>query len=314
MSSKKGRYLIVFITFPVILLLIGLVLVSVALLDLPDVQKMKKCMTTSMNQVNLCPTDENYVPLKKISQYAIDAVIVSEDASFFDHKGFDWFEIRQSVMTNLKRGRLARGASTLTQQLAKNVFLDGHKTLTRKIREAFLTKEIESLFSKEEILERYFNMVEFGPNIYGINQASQYYFNKKPSDLNILEAAYMAFLLPNPKAHHTYFKQGFLTNYARQRILEICLRLYRFKKISRNDLDIANFKALEFPWKELSWTRNELMDLADEVLIEETGFEESTLPVIQEDLPDTDPDLPSTIPELDSSNLDDSNVDTEEAN
>jgi len=250
-------------------------------------------MTTSMNQINLCPADENYVPLKDISQHVINAVIVSEDASFFNHKGFDWFEVYQSLIVNLKKGRFARGGSTLTQQLAKNVFLDGNKSLTRKIREAFLTKKIESLFSKEDILERYLNVVEFGPNIYGIHQASQYYFSKKPSELNILEASYIAFLLPKPKVYHSYFKRGFLTNYARQKILEICLLLYRFKKINRNDLEIANFRVLEFPWRNLSWTKNELIDTVNEILIEETGFEDSTLPVVQKDLPHTDPDLPS---------------------
>ena len=244
-----------------------------------------------MNQVRLCPTDENYVPLKEISQHTVDAVIISEDASFFDHKGFDWHEVYQSLITNLKQGRLARGGSTITQQLAKNVFLDSSKNPLRKMREFFLTREIESLFSKEEILERYFNVIELGPKIYGIKQASQYYFKKNPAHLNILESAYIAFLLPNPKAHHAYFKQGSLTDYARKRILEICLRLYRFKKISRNDLEIANFRVVEFPWAGLSWTKNELMSIVDEILIEETGAEDSTLPAIQEDFSEVDSNL-----------------------
>ncbi|MCB0364002.1 MAG: transglycosylase domain-containing protein [Bdellovibrionaceae bacterium] len=293
MSFDRTKTIIAFTAFPALSLLLLGIGFSLVVLTLPDVKQLKSCMTTTMNRVELCTKKETYVPLNKISPYLIDAVIVSEDASFRQHDGFDWFEIRQSFSTNLKRGKLARGGSTITQQLAKNAFLDGSKSLLRKVREALLTREIESLLTKDEILERYLNVVELGPNIFGVKKAASYYFNKSPADLNILESAYIAFLLPNPSVHHTYFEKKALTEYARQRVLGICLRLFRFGKIEKDDLEIANFRVLEFPWEGLSWTRTELMDAVDELLIDEAGSSDSSFPAFEQDLPESDPDLPT---------------------
>lgn len=273
-----------------LVLLVGSVL-GLALLTLPDVKLLNSCMKTSMNQVELCSKSSSYTPLKRISHYLIDAIIVSEDASFFSHHGFDWYEIKESFLTNWQKGKLARGGSTITQQLVKNVFLDKEKSVLRKFREALLTMQVEEKFSKDEILEKYLNVVELGPEIYGVKAAAQYYFAKLPSQLNILESSFLAFLLPNPTLHHVYFKKKQLTDYARQRILGICVRLYRFKKISQDDLEIANFRVLDFPWKDILWERTEMMNTVDEILEDETGESDQSLPVVDENLPDSDPDL-----------------------
>ncbi|MCC7403454.1 MAG: transglycosylase domain-containing protein [Bdellovibrionales bacterium] len=293
MSFDRVRPLVAFFSFPVLAIALFGLLAAILVITLPDVRQLKGCMTASMHQVELCPGKGSYVSLSNISPYLVNAVVVSEDGGFYSHNGFDWFEIRESFSTNLKRGRLARGGSTITQQLAKNAFLDGEKSLVRKIREALLTHSIESTLSKNEILERYLNVVEFGPDIYGIKRAAAYYFDKSPAQLNILESAFLAFLLPNPKAHHRYFERGTLTDYARQRILSICLRLFRFGKIQKTDLEIANFRVLDFPWKGMPWIRTELMDAVDEVLVDEAGSADSSFPTIEQDLPDEDPDLPT---------------------
>lgn len=287
---KMKRFLLI-LSLPILLALFMACLIGVFLLTLPSVKDLSKCIVTTMNKVELCASKDTYTPLPYISPLIVDAIVASEDAMFFSHQGFDWYEIKESFKANLKAGKMVRGGSTITQQLVKNVFLDGEKNLLRKVREALLTRSVEEQYTKEEILEKYLNVVEFGPKIFGVRQATRYYFDKTPAQVNALEAAYLAFLLPNPRLHHVYFKKSRLTPYAQQRILGICLSLYRFKKISRQDLEIANFNVLEFPWKGLLWERNDIMNTVNEMLQDETGEEDSTLPLIQDDLPEIDPDL-----------------------
>jgi monofunctional biosynthetic peptidoglycan transglycosylase len=245
-------------TFFAILLLpisiLGLLLVGLAVffVTLPDVRAMKGCLTTSMYQVQLCPGGKRYTPLAQISQEMIDAVVASEDAAFFHHQGFDWHEIQASFNANLKMQGFKRGGSTLTQQLAKNVFLNQEKSLLRKLREAALTVAIESHFSKKEIIERYLNVVEFGPGLFGVQSAAQHYFGKSPSQLNVLEASFLAFLLPNPKGYSKSFKQKLLTPFAQKSIAQIVRRLGSFKKISPQTMEMALNNISQFPWSGLS--------------------------------------------------------------
>ncbi len=167
------------------------------------------------------------------------AVIVSEDGSFYDHNGFDWYELKQSLKKDLKTGHFSRGGSTITQQLAKNLYLNKEKSLFRKIREAIIASQIEDILDKEEILEKYFNVVEFGPKIYGIKAGAQFYFNKKVSDLTIAEGAWLAMLLPNPTKNYQSFRKGTLTSFARKEITTTINRLVAFKKISQDNADEA---------------------------------------------------------------------------
>ena len=178
---------------------------------IPDVTTMHGCIRTTMFEVDLCDKNSNYVKLGNISQHLQNVVIASEDAAFYSHKGFDWHEIQNSFQENLESGETKRGGSTITQQLAKNVFLSKEKSYWRKIKEAYLTYQIEKNFSKKEILEKYLNVVEFAPNIYGAKAASEHYFKKSPANLNVLEASFLAFLLPNPKSHSSSFAKGQLT-------------------------------------------------------------------------------------------------------
>lgn len=209
------------------------------LLSTPRPTNIRSCLTTAMFQVRLCPGEAGYVKLSAISPHARNAIIVSEDGDFYGHKGFDWNELRSSFETNLEKGAFHRGGSTITQQLAKNVYLSTEKSLLRKVREALITIQLEDLLSKDEILEKYLNVVEFGPGIFGVAAASRHYFKKTPSELRPSEASFLAFLLPNPKKYSVSFKKKQLTPFARKQVKEIVDRLARYKKISQIDRDEA---------------------------------------------------------------------------
>ncbi len=228
------------------------VFIAASLLLLPDIQQLEKCFTTSMFSVNLCPTSNNYVKLQQISPFAIHAIVASEDGSFYSHKGFDWHELEQSFNANLRSGKIQRGGSTLTQQLAKNAFLSQEKSYWRKVKEAYLAYTIEQKYSKSFILEKYLNVVEFGPNLYGIKAAARHYFHKSPSELNPLESAYLAFLLPNPKVYSKSFRSGQLTPFGRKMVNVILRRMNSFGKLSPAAYHLAVAQLPNFPWTGLS--------------------------------------------------------------
>ena len=234
-----------------VLMLVAIGLTAL-LLTLPDVGILEKCFTTSMYEVKLCPDGKDYVKLKSVSPFVIHAVIAAEDAAFYSHKGFDWHEMQESFETNLKSGKIARGGSTLTQQLAKNVFLSKEKSYLRKIKEAYLANAIENRFKKDFILEKYLNVVEFGPNIYGVKAAAQHYFHKSAGELHPLEAAYLAFLLPNPKVYSQSHRKGQLTPFARKQVNVILKRMSSFGKLSPAAYQTAVAHMGLFPWSGLS--------------------------------------------------------------
>lgn len=155
------------------------------------------------------PGNPAFCPLSEISPYLVNAVMTSEDGNFFFHNGFNEEAFRKSIAENYKKGRFARGGSTISMQLVKNVFLTRNKTISRKLEEAMIVWMIESnrLVSKERMLEVYFNIIEWGPGIYGISEASHYYFKKKPSELNLEESIYLAMIVPRPKGFKYYFDE-----------------------------------------------------------------------------------------------------------
>jgi len=142
-----------------------------------------------------------YIPLSEIPQHLLNAVIAVEDARFFDHPGLDIVGIVRAAWTNLKRGGKIQGASTITQQLARSLFLSPERTYTRKIRELVLAIKMEFVLTKEQILEMYLNQIYFGHGAYGVGSASLTYFDKELSDISLPEAAFLAGL---PKAPNTY--------------------------------------------------------------------------------------------------------------
>ncbi len=140
-----------------------------------------------------------WVPLGSIHPLLIKAVVVAEDDAFFQHGGLDFRAVEESFETNWKRKKIVRGASTLSMQLAKNLYLDRGKSPFRKLNEALLAWSLEWNLSKLQILETYLNIAEWGPGIFGAEAASRYYFKISAKNLNAEQAAYLAALLPNPQ-------------------------------------------------------------------------------------------------------------------
>jgi len=144
-----------------------------------------------------------FTPYPAISPHVKRSVLVAEDINFFSHGGFDWGEIRSAVEDALDDKRdVARGASTITQQLAKNLWLSPSRNPLRKVKEAILTWQLERSLSKRRILELYLNVAELGPGIYGVGPAAQSYFSKPAADLDEDEAARLAASLPRPSQWH----------------------------------------------------------------------------------------------------------------
>lgn len=224
------------------------------MITMPAIDNLNQCFTTSLFKIHLCSTSTGYTRLEHISDVARHAILLSEDAAFYVHNGLDWHEIKVSFMENLKEGRYKRGASTITQQLIKNVYLSDEKTLLRKVREAYLALALEKKYSKSLILEKYLNVIEFAPRIYGIKQASLYLFNKLPSELHVLESCFLAFLLPNPREHIKNFERSELSDYALERLEILLTRLHRFKRISDDEYNYARQRIPDFPWNTYAFT------------------------------------------------------------
>jgi len=221
-KKKKSLFLrlvSVFIQIILILLLAGVVLALALFLyythDFPRPDKFVR--TTAAQPTRIYDRDgeillynvfgeENrlVVPLEEISEYAQQAVIALEDARFYEHRGVDARGIMRAVLTDLKLRRPAEGASTISQQLIRSHFLTTEKTTERKIREVLLTLELERQYSKDEILEWYLNQVPFGSNFYGIESASQGFFNKPAAQLTLGESATLAALIQAPSALSPY--------------------------------------------------------------------------------------------------------------
>lgn len=143
-----------------------------------------------------------WVPYENISPSLARAVVAGEDLRFFYHSGLDWQQIRSALAQNWEERRFARGASTVTQQLAKNLFLSPSKNPARKLHEALIAKELELILGKRRILELYLNTIEWGDGIYGAEAASRHYFNTPAASLNVDQAAFLAAIIPNPRDPH----------------------------------------------------------------------------------------------------------------
>lgn len=149
----------------------------------------------------------NYSALSQMSPFLQKCVLTSEDPSFMTHRGFINEAFKESIIKNIKTKKFSRGASTISMQLVKNVFLTREKTVSRKLEEILLVYILENnrISSKERMLEVYFNVIEWGPNIYGITEASQFYFQKRPADLNVNECLFLAIIIPRPRGFMAKF-------------------------------------------------------------------------------------------------------------
>ncbi len=155
----------------------------------------------SIPYIHPCDIKQDWIEFKKISPYLKRAITISEDSDFYRHPGFEPQAMKDAWERNQKNSKHLRGGSTITQQLAKNLFLSGEKNYVRKVQEFVITAMLELLLSKERIFEIYLNSVEWGEGVFGIAAASQHYFSLKPHQLSMEEAASLAAALPAPKCY-----------------------------------------------------------------------------------------------------------------
>lgn len=155
-----------------------------------------------------------WIPYEKISKQLKNAVIAAEDANFTDHDGVDWDSIEAAYERNLKKGKIMRGGSTITMQLAKNLFLSGERSYWRKGQELLITYMIEAVMSKQRILEIYLNVAEWGVGVFGCEEGAKHYFKVSAAQLSAMQAARMAAMLPRPRFYDVNRSSKFLARRA----------------------------------------------------------------------------------------------------
>jgi monofunctional glycosyltransferase len=166
---------------------------------------------------------QKWVPLKRISPYLIKAVIIAEDDKFWRHEGFDFVAMQKALEKDIKKRKFKAGGSTISQQLAKNLYLSPSKNPIRKIKEAILTWRMERTLSKRRIVELYLNYAEWGNGIFGIEAAARHYYGKPASSLNAEEASRLATVLPNPRRFNPNAEAGYV-RYRSARIYQIMVQ------------------------------------------------------------------------------------------
>ena len=198
-KSKKWLFIIIGIIFFFVIIYFGIYLYARVQPKLP-ITGANGYHLYDINGDTYTASSEESVSLKDISKHLINATISIEDKNFYKHQGFDYLRILKAMFVNIKSGETLQGASTITQQYARNLFLDFDKTWDRKIKEAWITIRLETHYSKDDILEGYLNTINYG-GIFGIENASKYYFNKSAKDLTLAEASMLAGIPKNPSRY-----------------------------------------------------------------------------------------------------------------
>jgi monofunctional glycosyltransferase len=157
---------------------------------------------------------QRWVDYSRVSGNLKRAIIAAEDAKFLDHEGFDWEGIQRAMEKNQRRGQYVAGGSTISQQLAKNLFLSGERSVMRKMQEAVITGQLEALLSKRRIFEIYLNVVEWGEGVFGAEAAARHYFGISAAMLNAEQAARLAAMLPRPRYYDRHRDSPYLAQYA----------------------------------------------------------------------------------------------------
>lgn len=252
-TEKKSRKALVFLLSIVGVLFLIPLLYFFLIIPRANIQKLAKGyveIKVTKEGVVYTQTDkkpQNWVSYNDVNYVALHALVVSEDWLFYDHKGYDFEQMKKAFEDTIEKGERLRGASTISQQVAKNLFLSSERSFLRKFNELIFAVYMERHLSKQKILEVYMNIIEFGPSLYGIKPASKKYFNKIPKDLTAREGAFLAMLLPNPKKYSQSFREGKLTEFAQATIDEILDKMVQAKYLKAEDLEEAR-KGL-FSWE-----------------------------------------------------------------
>jgi hypothetical protein len=198
------------------------------------------------------PDNLDFVPYDKISPYLTAAVLTTEDSGFFKHHGWVSSEFKTALKRNIAGGGFRLGASSITMQMVKNVLLGREKTLSRKFQELFLVWYVEQFLSKERILELYFNVIEYGPRLYGIGPAARHYFGKNASELTPLEAAFLASILPSPKRRYVQYCHGSLTGPWDKYVRRILGKMHERGRLNDDEYAAALASTLVFDRAEMN--------------------------------------------------------------
>lgn len=198
MATKKGCLGRIFIFIIVIGIISGAVLFGLGYMEYREA--IEKAPLPA--KVEECRSQDNYVTTQEISPYFLDDIVAVEDRRFYEHGALDPVAFTRAVVTNIREGRLSEGGSTITQQVAKNLYFSNAKRFTRKVAEAFVARDLEESYTKNEILELYCNIIYFGQSCYGVKSASLTYFDKEPIDLTYQEAAVLAGIPQAPSVYN----------------------------------------------------------------------------------------------------------------
>lgn len=166
----------------------------------------------------------HWVELGEISRGCLYSIVTSEDATFFEHDGFNYDAIMDSLAENIRERKPAFGASTISQQVVKNLFLSNEKTLVRKLREFLITRSLEHHFTKNQILETYLNIAEFGPDLFGVDAAARHYFGQPAAAIHAAQGAFLGLMLPSPRRNYYSIWQNRNLTRVKRRRLERVLR------------------------------------------------------------------------------------------
>jgi len=218
-KTKKTKKIVLFLLLG-FLLAIGL-FAGYFFLSLPKVEflKIHNPDTTAFIQQRIAEAQkkkqklnihQQWVKFDDIPQLLKDAVRVSEDIDFYNHNGIDFYELKESIKRNLKEGKKARGGSTITQQLAKNLFLSSEKSYYRKLKEFFIARKLEKYLTKNRIFHLYLNVIEFGRGIFGVEAASKHFFHKRVKNLNLEEIIRLVSVIPKPLRVTPLSNSGYL--------------------------------------------------------------------------------------------------------
>lgn len=245
MGEKIYKILILVICVVIFGVLSASALVLYVSFDLPDVKKLALYTPPVHSQIysrdgkvllTIAKEKREMTTLKQVPKHVVNAFLASEDSNFFEHHGVDYYGILRAIWADVRAGKLVQGGSTITQQVAKSVFLSNHKSFTRKLKDMLLAQKIEQVFTKEEILNLYLNHVYFGGGYYGIKAAVHGHFDKELKDTTTAEAALLVGLLVAPSKYSPYVN----TYHAKMRQKYVLGRMLETGKITRQEYELAS--------------------------------------------------------------------------
>ena len=185
-------------------------------------------------------------PLEEISQHMVSAVLTTEDGAFWRHHGFITSEFATALSQNLRAGKFKYGASSITMQIVKNVFFERRKTLSRKLEELFFTWYVEQVVPTPRLMEIYLNIIELGPEVYGVPRAAQHFFNKNPLDLTVRESVFLASLLPSPKRRYAFYCNQSVPDWWNRALDRLLAIMRKRNRITQEEYDAAIAETITF--------------------------------------------------------------------